>query len=67
MLGLGTDGGKPVRTSWQATFGDVGLGETLVYEDSYGRICLAASQADAAAKHGLVDDLEVVVARANPD
>ena len=42
-------------------------GETLVYEDSYGRICLAASQADAAAKHGLVEDLEVIVERANPD
>jgi hypothetical protein len=38
-----------------------------VYEDSYGRICLAASQANAAAKHGLVEDLAIDVERANPD
>lgn len=58
---------RRIATSWQATFGDVAQGETLVYEDSYRRICLAASQADAAAKHGLVEDLEITVRRANPD
>ena len=61
------DEGRRVETSWQTTFGDVAMGETLLYEDSYRRICLAASQADAAAKHGLVEDLEVVIRRANPD
>lgn len=66
-LTLAVAGGAPIRTTWQATFGAVAPGETLVYEDSYGRICLAASQADAAAKHGLADDLEVTVERANPD
>ncbi len=58
---------REIRTTWQATFGDVPFGETLVYEDSYGRICIAASQADAAAKHGLVEDLTLVIKRANPD
>ena len=57
-------GGARIDTSWQTTFGDVAVGETLVYEDSYGRLCLAASQADAAAKHGIVDDLAVVIRRA---
>jgi S-adenosylmethionine hydrolase len=54
---------RAVRTTWQATFGDVAVGETLVYEDSYGRICLAASQADAATKHGIVEDLRIVIRR----
>ena len=55
---------EPIHTTWQTTFGDVPPGETLVYEDSYRRICLAAREADAAAKHGLTDDLEVTVHRA---
>ncbi|HEX2754928.1 MAG TPA: SAM-dependent chlorinase/fluorinase [Candidatus Limnocylindrales bacterium] len=58
-----TIGGRRVDTGWQTTFGEVAPGETLVYEDSYGRICLAASQANAAAIHGIVDDLEVVIRR----
>ena len=66
-LALTVAGGATIATTWQATVGEVAPGETLVYEDSYGRICLAASQADAAAKHGLVEDLEVGVERANPD
>jgi S-adenosylmethionine hydrolase len=53
-----------IDTTWQATFGDVPPGETLVYEDSYRRICLAAREADAATKHALSDDLELTVQRA---
>ena len=63
-LVLAIDGGAPVATSWQRTFGEVEIGETLVYEDSYGRLCVAASQADAAAKHGIAEDLAVSVRRA---
>lgn len=55
---------RPIRTTWQATFGDVEPGETLVYEDSYGRLCIAAAQADAARIHGLADDMGIVVRRA---
>jgi S-adenosylmethionine hydrolase len=58
---------RSIDTSWQSTFGDVARGATLVYEDSYRRICLAASQADAAATHRLVEDQAVNVRRANPD
>jgi len=53
-----------IRTTWQATFGDVARGETLVYEDSYGRLCLAAREADAAGKHGLAEDQDVRIRRA---
>ncbi|MEO5940637.1 MAG: SAM-dependent chlorinase/fluorinase [Candidatus Limnocylindrales bacterium] len=60
---LAIDGGPPIATTWQATFGDVAIGRTLVYEDSYGRLCVAASQADAAAKHGIREDLPVIVRR----
>ena len=56
-------GDRRIRTSWQATFGDIAPGETLVYEDSYGRLCLAASQASAAQLHAIVDDLAVVIRR----
>jgi S-adenosylmethionine hydrolase len=62
LLALGGD--RRIETTWRATFGDVARGETLVYEDSYGRICLAASQASAAAIHGIVDDLGVIIRRA---
>jgi S-adenosylmethionine hydrolase len=58
-----TIGERRIVTSWQTTFGDVAVGETLLYEDSYGRICLAASQASAAALHGIVEDLGVVIRR----
>jgi S-adenosylmethionine hydrolase len=57
-------GPEAIETTWQTTFGDVATGDTLVYEDSYRRICLAAREADAAAKHGLVEDLDVRVRRA---
>ncbi len=60
----GTAGSVTIPTTWRSTFGDVAAGETLVYEDSYRRICLAAREADAAAKHAIVEDLDVVVRRA---
>jgi S-adenosylmethionine hydrolase len=62
-LTLHVDDGRTIDTTWQATFGDVAVGSTLVYEDSYGRICLAASQANAAAIHSIVEDLEVAIRR----
>ncbi len=49
--------------SWQDTFGAVAVGENLLYEDSYGRICLAQNQGDAAASLGLRDDQPVTVRR----
>jgi S-adenosylmethionine hydrolase len=49
---------------WRGTFGDAEPGELLLYEDSYGRICLAMNQGSAAARLGLVEDREVAVRRA---
>lgn len=48
---------------WQGTFGEVEAGEPLVYEDSYGRICVAASLASAADLLGLVEDQGVTIRR----
>ncbi len=49
---------------WRDTFGDGAPGEVLLYEDSYGRVCLAKNQGDAAAQLGLVEDREVTIRRA---
>jgi S-adenosylmethionine hydrolase len=48
---------------WVATFGEVPAGSALVYEDSYGRLCVAANQANAAKLLGLVEDTPIVVRR----
>jgi S-adenosylmethionine hydrolase len=57
------DGRRESRLTvpWQATFGDVRAGDPLLYEDSYGRLCLAVNQGNAAASLGLIEDLRVVI------
>jgi S-adenosylmethionine hydrolase len=55
---------KTQTVAWRRTFGDAARGETLLYEDSYGRICLAENQGDAATRLGLVEDREVTIRRA---
>jgi S-adenosylmethionine hydrolase len=55
---------RRVSATWADAFGRVAPGEPLLYEDSYGRLCLAVNQGDAAAVLGLVDDLAVVIRRA---
>ena len=49
---------------WLPTFGMAAPGGLLLYEDSYGRICLAANRGDAAALLGLREDLQIDVSRA---
>ncbi len=49
---------------WRATFGEAEPGQVLLYEDSYGRICLAENQGNAAADLGLSDDAAVTIRRA---
>ena len=56
--------GREISVPWVAAFGDVAVGAALVYEDSYGRICLAVNQGSAAQRHELREDLEVVIRRA---
>jgi S-adenosylmethionine hydrolase len=48
---------------WAGTFGEAEPGETLLYEDSYGRICLAQNQGDVATHLGVVEDREVTIRR----
>jgi S-adenosylmethionine hydrolase len=58
---------RPVRThivAWRATFGEAEPGEVLLYEDSYGRICLAENQGNAGSDLGLSDDRPVSIRRA---
>ncbi|MEX1169145.1 MAG: SAM-dependent chlorinase/fluorinase [Chloroflexota bacterium] len=47
------------RTVWARTFGDVPLGESLLYSDSEGHLSLADNQGDAAARLGLTLDRPV--------
>ena len=39
---------RRVTMPWAQTFGDVAAGEPLLYEDSYGRLCIAQNQGNAA-------------------
>jgi S-adenosylmethionine hydrolase len=61
-VALAADQTEVIR--WLGTFGDADPGEVLLYEDSYGRICLAKNQGDAASSLGLVEDGDVTIRRA---
>jgi S-adenosylmethionine hydrolase len=54
---------KPHTVRWVSTFGDVERGELLLYEDSYGRLCLAANQGNAALQLKLDDDTQLTISR----
>ena len=58
-------GTRPVsrRIAWARTFGQVAPGEPLLYEDSYGRLCLAVNQGSAAERLGLAEDVSLTVRR----
>jgi len=49
---------------WQETFGRVSVGSLLLYEDSLGRLCIAANQGDAGARVDLSEDRPVTIRRA---
>jgi S-adenosylmethionine hydrolase len=55
---------RTIGVPWAATFGDVAVGSALLYEDSYGRICLAENQGSVARRLGVREDLDVVIRRA---
>jgi S-adenosylmethionine hydrolase len=52
---------EPLMVPWCETFGRVAAGRPLLYEDSYGRLCLAVNQGDAARLLGLGEDVRVVI------
>jgi S-adenosylmethionine hydrolase len=72
ILGPGTAGraGDAVAhdepVTWQLTFGAVPPGSPLLYEDSYGRLCLADNQGDVVGRLRLVEDQPAVIARRAP-
>ncbi len=54
--GTGSDVRRREQTTWQRTFGGVGTGESLLYEDSFGLVSIADNQGNIAARLGLVAD-----------
>lgn len=59
---IGRDG-LSLDVPWVVTFGDVGPGEPLLFEDPYGRLCLAEREGDLAARLGATDDQPVTIRR----
>jgi S-adenosylmethionine hydrolase len=51
----------PQTVVWARTFGDTAAGEMLLYEDSYGRLCIARNQGNAAELLGLSDNVTVTI------
>lgn len=54
---------RDLRVPWVGTFGRVPVGQALVYEDSYGRLCLAVNQGSAATSLGLREDMTITITR----
>jgi S-adenosyl-L-methionine hydrolase (adenosine-forming) len=54
-LAVALDDGRTLHLPWAATFGEVPHGESLLYADSYDRLCIAVNRGNAAAQLGLAD------------
>jgi hypothetical protein len=55
------DNGQRFELPWVTTFGEVARGQALLYEDSYGRLCVAVNQGSAARQLGLADGMRIDV------
>ncbi|MGI8928804.1 MAG: SAM hydrolase/SAM-dependent halogenase family protein [Candidatus Limnocylindrales bacterium] len=62
-FGKATKATKAIEMTWAQTFGQVSTGDYLVYEDSYGRLCIAQNQGDAARTLGLEELTSVRITR----
>jgi S-adenosylmethionine hydrolase len=51
------------QVRWAHTFSDVPVGECLLYEDSYGRLCLARNQGSAAQALRLKEGAQLSISR----
>ncbi len=60
---LGPGARRHLRLRWSTTFGGVAQGEYLLCEDSYGRLCIAQNQDDAARTLPLTEGTAVVIRR----
>jgi S-adenosylmethionine hydrolase len=58
-LATSIGGAAPLDIPWLTTFGASPVGSLLFYEDSYGRVCLAENQGDAATRLGLEEDQSI--------
>ncbi len=60
------EGDRPrdLRIPWVGTFGQVPVGQPLLYEDSYGRLCLAVNRGSAARDLGIRQDVPLTLTRA---
>ncbi|MEX2547702.1 MAG: SAM-dependent chlorinase/fluorinase [Chloroflexota bacterium] len=63
---FGKSRAKPTEMRWVQTFGDVAKADYLMYEDSYGRLCIAQSQGDAVKTLGLDEGMQVRISRHVP-
>jgi S-adenosylmethionine hydrolase len=61
---LGGEIERRLEVTWETTFGSVARGAPLLYEDSYGRLCVAVNQGDAATSLGLAEDVRASIRRA---
>jgi S-adenosylmethionine hydrolase len=59
LLEVATASGRSELARYVRTFADVGAGELMLYEDSYGRLAMAVNQGDAAARLELAADDEL--------
>jgi S-adenosylmethionine hydrolase len=57
-------GSNDVEVTWVETFAGVAIGQPLLFEDSYGRLCIAINQGSATIAMGIREDAEVLVTRA---
>ncbi len=57
----------PLRMPWAPTFGDVAERALLVYEDSYGRLCIGQNRGNAAKALSVPEGSVVRMRRAGPD
>ena len=58
-----SDKPKAHQLRWANTFGEVAPGDPLLYEDSYGRLCIAVNQGNAATQLGLTDNEVLSISR----
>jgi len=60
---IGAPSDARIDLPWVTTFGDVAVGIACLYEDSFGRLSLAANQGRAASLLGVAEDARIVIRR----
>jgi len=55
---------RDLRLPWVGTFGQVPVGQPLLYEDSYGRVCIAVNRGSAVRTLDIRQDVSLTLTRA---